>query len=82
MGKKSPLSSPSSRIWENVDLLGTRQHKIRYIHNVLISVKDRQKEEFDLDETVSDFLQYYDSKKHSTTKHTPLDIISAANNDI
>ena len=34
----------------------------KYIQNALISAKDHQKEEFDLDEAVSDFLQYYNSK--------------------
>ena len=53
----------------------------KYIQNALISAKDHQKGEFDIDEAVSDFLQYYNSKKHSTTRHTPLDIISAANNE-
>ena len=31
----------------------------KYIQNALISAKDHQKGEFDLDEAVSDFLQYY-----------------------
>ena len=51
------------------------------IQNILISVKDHQKKEFALDKTVSNFLQYYKSKKNSPTKHTPLDIISAVNNE-
>ena len=34
-----------------------------YIQNGLISAKDHQKEEFDLKETVNDFLEYYNSKK-------------------
>ena len=33
----------------------------KYIQNTLISAKDHQKEEFDLDGTVIDFLQYYNS---------------------
>ena len=53
----------------------------KYIQNALINAKDRQKDEFDLDETPSDFLQYLTKKKHSTTRHTPLDIILAANNE-
>ena len=61
-----------------------RQGKIetfnKYIQNELISAKDNQKGEFNLDEAVGDFLQYYNSKMHSTTWHTPLDIISAVNN--
>ena len=31
----------------------------KYIQNYLISAKDHHKDEFDLDETVSDFLKYY-----------------------
>ena len=31
----------------------------KYIHNAPISTKDHQKDEFDIDEAVSDFLQYY-----------------------
>ena len=44
-------------------------------------VKDHQKEEFDLDESVSDFCNLITQKNHSTTKHTPLDRISATNNE-
>ena len=39
----------------------------------IISAKDHQKEEFDLDEAVSYFCNIK-LKKHRTTKHTPLDI--------
>ena len=31
----------------------------KYIQNALISAKDHQKDEFDLDEAVSNLLQYY-----------------------
>ena len=51
------------------------------MQNALISAKDNQKEEIELDEEVSDFFKYYNSKKHSTTKHTPLEKISTANNE-
>ena len=60
---------------------GSVEALYKYIQNSLISAKDHQKDEIDLNETVNDFLQYYNSKKHSTTRHTPLDIISAANNE-
>ena len=52
----------------------------KYIQNALISAEDHQKDEFDLDEAVSDFCNTI-TKKNSTTRHTPLDIISAANNE-
>ena len=42
---------------------GSVEAFIKYIQNALISAKDHQKDEFDLDKTVSDFLQYYNSKK-------------------
>ena len=44
----------------------------QYIQNALLSAKDNQKEDYDLDEVVSYFLYYYNSKKHNTTRHTPL----------
>ena len=44
--------------------------------------KGSSKEEFDLEVEVNDFLKYYISKKHSSTKHSSLDIISAASNHV
>ena len=44
--------------------------------------KGSSKEEFDLEVEVNDFLKYCISEKHSSTKHSPLDIISAASNHV
>ena len=53
----------------------------KYIQNAFISSKDRQKEVFDLSEAVSYVCNIITKKKHSTTKHTLLEIISSANNE-
>ena len=47
----------------------------------LLVHKNHQKGEFDLDEAVSNFFQYNNSKKLSSAKHTPLDIKSAVYNE-
>ena len=54
----------------------------KYIQNALISAKDHQKDEFDLDETVSNFLQYFNWKKNIVQQDILLfDLISSANNE-
>ena len=40
----------------------------KYIQNALISAKDHNKYKFNLEEVLQDFLIYYNSKEHSTTK--------------
>ena len=47
----------------------------KYIMNAVNSAKDHQKEEFDLDDSVSNFCNIISIKKHSTTNHTSLNII-------
>ena len=49
------------------------------MQNAPIIEKDHKKEEFYLDKVVSDFCNII-TQKNSTTRHTPLDIIPAANN--
>ena len=40
----------------------------KYIQNALISAKDHNKDKFNLEEVLQDFLIYYNSKEHSTIK--------------
>ena len=42
-------------MWKCWSFEGTRQRRIQYIQNALISAKNQQKEEFDLDNAVSNF---------------------------
>ena len=47
----------------------------KYIQIFLVKSKDHLKDKFDLENSVYDFLLYYNKKKHSTTKYSPYDII-------
>ena len=47
----------------------------KYIQTFLVKSKDHLKDKFDLENSVYDFLLYYNKKKHSTTKYSPYDII-------
>ena len=53
----------------------------KYIQNVLISAKDHNKDKFNLEEVLQDFLIYYNSKEHSTTKNKLFELIWSANNE-
>ena len=56
--KKAPLSSLPNEFGKILIFWETRQQQIRYIQNALISAKDHQKREFDLDEAVSYAILY------------------------
>ena len=47
----------------------------KYIQTFLVKSKDHLKDNFELENSVYDFLLYYNKKKHSTTKYSPYDII-------
>ena len=53
----------------------------KYNQNALISAKDHNKDKFNLEEVLQDFLIYYNSKEHSTTKFKPFELIWSANNE-
>ena len=53
----------------------------KYIQNALISANDQNKDQFNLEEVLQDFLIYYNSKEHSTTKIKPFELIWSANNE-
>ena len=53
----------------------------KYILNALIKANDRNKDKLILEEVLQDFLIYYNSKKHSTTKIKPFELIWSSNNE-
>ena len=42
------------------------------VQNFLILAKDAQKDNFNLEHSIADFLMYYNQRKHTTTKHSPI----------
>ena len=45
------------------------------VQNFLILAKDNQKDQFNLEHSIADFLMYYNQRKHTTTKHSPIEIL-------
>ena len=48
----------------------------KIVQNFLILTKDSQKDKFNLEHSIADFLKYYNQRKHTTTKHSPIEIIA------
>ena len=46
------------------------------VQNFLILAKDAQKDKFNLEHSIDDFLMYYNQRKHTITKHSPIEIMS------
>ena len=42
------------------------------VQNFLILAKDAQKDKFNLEHSIADYLMYYNQRKHTTTKHSPI----------
>ena len=54
------------------------------VQNFLILAKDAQKDKFNLEHSIADFLMYYNQRKHTTTtttKHSPIEIMSNVNDE-
>ena len=51
------------------------------VQNFLILAKDAQKDNFNLEHSIGDFLMYYNQRKHTTTKHSPIEIMSNVNDE-
>ena len=51
------------------------------VQNFLILAKDVQKDKFNLEHSIADFLMYYNQRKHTTTKHSPIEIMSNVNDE-
>ena len=51
------------------------------VQNFLILAKDDQKDKFNLEHSIADFLMYYNQRKHTTTKHSPIEIMSNLNDE-
>ena len=51
------------------------------VQNFLILAKDAQKDKFNLEHSIPDFLMYYNQRKHTTTKHSPIEIMSNVNDE-
>ena len=51
------------------------------VQNFLILAKDAQKDNFNLEHSIADFLMYYNQRKHTTTKHSPIEIMSNVNDE-
>ena len=51
------------------------------VQNFLILAKDAQKDKFNLEHSIADFLMYYNQSKHTTMKHSPIEIMSNANDE-
>ena len=50
------------------------------VQNFII-LADVQRDKFNLEHSIADFFMYYNERKHTTTKHSPIKIISNANNE-
>ena len=46
------------------------------VQNFLILAKNAQKDKFNLEHSIADFFMYYNQRKHTTTKHSPIEIMS------
>ena len=46
------------------------------VQNFLILAKDAQKDKFNLEHSIANFLMYYNQRKHTTKKHSPIEIMS------
>ena len=51
------------------------------VQNFLILAKDAQKDKFNLEHSIADFLMNYNQRKHTTTKHSPIEIMSNINDE-
>ena len=51
------------------------------VQHFLILAKDAQKDKFNLEHSIADFLMYYNQRKHTTTKHSPIEIMSNVNDE-
>ena len=51
------------------------------VQNFLILAKDAQKDKFNLEHSIADFLINYNQRKHTTTKHSPIEIMSNINDE-
>ena len=51
------------------------------VQNFLVLAKDAQKDKFNLEHSIADFLMYYNQRKHTTTKHSPIEIMSNVNDE-
>ena len=51
------------------------------VQNFLILAKDAQKDNFNLEHSIADFLMYYNQRKQTTTKHSPIEIMSNVNDE-
>ena len=49
------------------------------VQNFLILAKDVQKDKFNLENSIADYLMYYNQRKHTTMKHSPIEIMSNVN---
>ena len=47
----------------------------------IILAKDAQNYTFNLEHSIADFLMYYNQRKHTTTKHSPIEIMSNVNDE-
>ena len=51
------------------------------VENFLILTKNVQKDKFNLEHSIADFFMYYNQRKHFTTKHSPIEIMSNVNDE-
>ena len=51
------------------------------VQNFLILAKDARKDKFNLEHSIADFLIYYNQRKHTTKKHSQIEIMSNVNDE-